>query len=117
MVLPSELTGDIGRNHDAPPFRRTERDAAVSAANTLIELLGEVQHIRHNLGNASDSRSSATVKSSTRGVDLETKSYADGLLPSALDEALREYARGMRELQRLQANQWQETLTAMEAAS
>jgi hypothetical protein len=38
------------------------------------------------------------------------RGYADGLLASAVNEALREYSRGMRELIALQANGWEQTV-------
>jgi hypothetical protein len=76
---------------------------------TLEDLLAEVRHIRAQAG---ERISSATVKTSTRGTDLECKSYADGQLGEALDEALAQYARGMRQLEALQMNGWKATVEA-----
>lgn len=83
-------------------------------AELLTRELDELRHIRAALDvPLTESRSSCTVKTSTRGQDLEVKSYADGLLAKAVNEALGEYARGMRELQALQASQWQQTVDAL----
>jgi hypothetical protein len=84
-------------------------------AELLTRELDELRHIRAALDvpQPTESRSSCTVKTSTRGQDLEVKSYADGLLAKAVNEALGEYARGMRELQALQASQWQQTVDAL----
>lgn len=84
-------------------------EVLVNIAQLQTEQLAALQHIRHSLDQPTESRSSCTVKTSTRGQDLECKSYADGLLPRAVNEAISEFARGQRLLAELQANQWQET--------
>lgn len=63
-----------------------------------------------------EARSSASVKDSTRGYDLDVKSYDDGHLAGALDEAIREYARGKRLLRELHANDWQDTVEMVRQA-
>ncbi len=76
-------------------------------ANQVLEdMLLELRALTAR-ASAGESRSSATIKTSARGLDLEVKSYADGLLPDAVGDALAQYARGMRELGELQARQWQ----------
>lgn len=76
------------------------------AHQVLEDILLEVRALTARAA-AGESRSSATIKTSARGVDLEVKSYFDGLLPDAVGDALAAYARGQRELAELQANQWQ----------
>jgi hypothetical protein len=95
--------------HPQSDAERTDHQVLVSIAQLQTEQLAALQHIRKSLDQPTESRSSCTVKTSTRGHDLEVKSYADGLLAPAVNEALREYARGMRELIALQANQWEQT--------
>lgn len=85
-------------------------EVLVNIAQLQTEQLATMQHIRKSLDQPMESRSSCTVKTSTRGHDLEVKSYADGLLANAVDDALRQYARGMRELLTLQANGWEQTV-------
>jgi len=79
------------------------------AHQVLEEMLLELKSLTARAA-AGESRSSATIKTSARGVDLEVKSYADGLLPDAIGDAVAGYARGQRELAALQVNQWQETV-------
>jgi hypothetical protein len=94
-----------------------ERDILISIAQLLTEQLAALQHIRNSLDQPTESRSSCSVKTSTRGTDLDLKSYADGLLPRAVNEAISEYARGRRMLDELQTNQWIQTLEAVSGAS
>jgi hypothetical protein len=86
---------------------RSDHAVLVSLAQLAEESLAVQRHTLAALGASSESRSSATVKTSARTVDLECKSYDDGHLVPALDEAIAEYARGMRELAALQARNWQ----------
>jgi len=88
---------------------RSDHAVLVSVAQLLEEMLAELKALTARAA-AGESRSSATIKTSARGVDLEVKSYADGLLPDAIGDALAGYARGQRELVELQARQWQATV-------
>src|SRR6266536_3202571 len=79
----------------------------VSVPDSLRLLVVELRRLNDKIATEGEVRSSATVKSSTRGTDLECKSYDDGHLAAAMDDAISQYGRGMVELQRLQANGWQ----------
>lgn len=75
----------------------------------LVDMLVELRALTAR-ASAGESRSSATITTSARGVDLSVKSYADGLLPDAIGDAVAGYARGQRELAALQARQWQDAV-------
>lgn len=79
-----------------------------SEHQVLEDVLAELRLANARAG-AGEHHSSATIKTSARGVDLEVHSYADGLLSDAVGDALAQYARGMRELAALQARNWQLT--------
>jgi hypothetical protein len=96
-------------NHPQPGEERTDHQVLVSIAQLLTEQLATMQHIRQSLDQPTESRSSCTVKTSTRGHDLEVKSYNDGLLAGAVNDALENYCRGMRELTEVQKNGWERT--------
>lgn len=94
---------------------RTDHQVLVSIAQLLEEQLAEIKHLRAAVGAAAESRSSASVKTSARGYDCDIKSYADGLLDTAIDEAVAGYARAQIELAALQANGWRETANSTRA--
>ena len=84
------------------------------AISQLRLLVAELRRLNDKIAIEGEVRSSATVKSSTRGTDLECKSYDEGHLAPAVDEAITQYARGMLELQRLQQNNWQAEVDRLE---
>ncbi len=84
-----------------------------NVTTVLERMLEELKGINAR-ASAGESRSSASVKTSTRGVDLDVKSYADGLLDDAITDAVHGYARGIRELAELQSRQWVETVEALQ---
>lgn len=94
--------------------QRVPIDSQASVGLLLEAILDELKQLTA-WASAGESRSSATVKTSTRGVDLDVKSYADGLLNDAITDAIHGYARGMRELAELQSRQWVETAEALRA--
>lgn len=96
-----------------PVERFNVTDVLERIERTLKAMLTVQQHLEAR-ASAGESRSSASVKASTRGHDLEVKSYGDGLLDDAITDAIRGYARGMRELAALQKSQWVETLDALQ---
>lgn len=98
-----------------PAGPRSSIDMLISMQMTNELILAALEHIRTAVRESSDSRSSASVKDSARGYDLEVKSYADGLLPTALDDAMREYARGKHELKALAENGWAESVKQAKA--
>lgn len=97
------------------PIQRADHDVLSDIANMLGRQIALLEHISGKLAtnSSSDSRSSATVKTSARGYDLEVHDYDDGHLSGALDGAIAQYARGLRELAALQANQWAEAVEAV----
>jgi len=105
------LTTNADTVHETPPTpQKRVPIAAERPANQVLEdMLVELRSLSAR-ASAGESRSSATIKTSARGVDLEVKSYADGLLPDAIGDAVAGYARGQRELAALQARQWQDAV-------
>jgi len=91
------------------PQKRVPIAAERPANQVLEDMLVELRALTAR-ASAGESRSSATITTSARGVDLSVKSYADGLLPDAIGDAVAGYARGQRELAALQARQWQDAV-------
>lgn len=91
----------------------TVTDVLIRIQMTLEDILRVQQHLEAR-ASAGESRSSASIKASTRGHDIEVKSYADGLLDDAITDAIHGYARGQRELAALQARQWVETVESLQ---
>jgi hypothetical protein len=92
---------------------RTDHDVLVSLCQLAEEQLAVSRHLLAAASTPKESRSSATVKTSARGYDLEVKSYADGVLPTAVDEAVAEYARAQCKLAALQLANWAATVDAV----
>jgi hypothetical protein len=98
------------------PIERNTHEILASLCQLAEEQLAELRHANARAAGPGESRSSACVKTSTRGVDLEVKSYADGLLPDAIDDAIEGYRRGQLKLAELQANQWRDTVDGLAEA-
>jgi len=99
----------------ARPEERNAHAILAALAQLAEEQLAELKHLVARVS-AGESRSSASVKDSTRGYDLEVKSYADGLLDDAVDDAIEGYRRGKLKLAELQANQWRDTVAGLAEA-
>lgn len=79
--------------------RSADRNPNISSANTLIQVLGELKHIRAALTASSDSRSSVEVKTSTRGVDIASKCYEGSPMVGLDDEAVAKYFSTLEKVQ------------------
>lgn len=108
------MSGDLGGR--VRPVMRTDHEVLVDIADLLTRSLAQLEHIRHLLEQPTEARSSAEVKTSPRGHDLAVKSYADGFLQKATEDAVSEYAIGMRILADLAKNQWEQTVDALAEA-
>lgn len=78
---------------------RTDHQVLVSIAALLEELVAEIRHLRSDINARAGSASSVEVKTSTRGVDICAKSYADSPIDVAGDAAVDEYFRVMAQVQ------------------
>jgi len=59
--------------------------------------------------------SSVEIRTSTRGTDISVKVYQGSPLEDIGDQAINEYARLMREIERRQMVGWVDTLAAVQA--
>jgi hypothetical protein len=82
MTFPTGPFTDLGvelhssESRRVPIERVSTTDVLVNIAQLMTEQLAALQHIEKRLGDASDSRSSVEIKTSTRGVDVTVKAYA-----------------------------------------
>lgn len=74
----------------------------------MEDVLAELRGLRADLAERSASVSSAEVKQTSKEVALTVKKYDGSLTP--VDSAIEDFAHGMREIQRLQASNWAETV-------
>jgi hypothetical protein len=81
------------------PVQRSEHDLLVSLAQLLEESLAVQRHILAKLGQSTDSRSSVEVKTSTRGVDIAAKSYADSDVSAQVTPAVLAYFDTLEQVQ------------------
>lgn len=70
---------------------RSDTELLNSLCHLMEETLMVQRHILNALGSSSDSRSSIEVKTSTRGVDISSKHYADSSMDGLSDRAVDEY--------------------------
>lgn len=83
----------------------------VVLSTMVAEMLAELKRIRADLEERTASTSSAELKQTSKEVALTVKVYDQSPVP--LDDAISEFARGMRAIQQLQANGWVETAGAL----
>lgn len=103
------------RDLENPPELTTAEEEEISTENLLQQILATLERMEQRPATSADSRSSVVVKTSTRGHDVEVKSYGDGMEDQAANAALATYARTMRDLTALAADGFKATVDALRA--
>lgn len=89
---------------------RTEADFQVALLQYVEEILAELRKL--NSTERTGAVSSATIETNSRGVVVGVKQYAGSVVP--VDEALESYARLFREANARAAQQWAQTVGALQ---
>lgn len=98
MTAPTGQWADADVEVRVQPYRSLD-DLALPTESTLLEILAELRKLSAARGSSSDSRSSIEIKTSTRGVDISSKCYADSPMDGLVDTAVANYFDTMSKVQ------------------
>jgi hypothetical protein len=80
------------------------------------EILTELRHLRAERTTGAEARSSVQLDQDSKGqVKLTVKRYADSPFDEIGEDAIEEFARLFREVERLQMQGWRDTVEALQA--